>query len=47
MEIKDLQDNYETPQAEEIILLIEEYILDSIVQNGGGEKLLDEDEAGF
>ena len=38
---------YEAPEAEELVVRFEENILDSLVQNGGGEKLMDETEAGF
>ena len=47
MEIKYLRDIYEAPEVEELVLHLEECILDSLVQNGGGEKILDESEAGF
>ena len=37
---------YETPQAEELVLKIEAYLL-SEPRIGGGEKLYDEEQAGF
>lgn len=39
--------NYEAPQAEELVLQYEESFLDSLVQNGGGERISDEDQPGF
>ena len=49
MEMKIAYNNrnpYEAPEAEELIVRFEDNIL-SLVQGGGGERTLDEAEAGF
>ena len=43
---KETRSIYEAPQAEELILQIEACLL-SEPQRGGGEKLFDEEQAGF
>ena len=50
MEMKIAYNNrspYEAPEAEVLVVRFEGNILDSLVQPGGGVKLLDETEAGF
>lgn len=47
MKIKDEKRSiYEAPQAEELLIQIEECIL-SEPERGGGEKLFDEEQPGF